>query len=284
MFYRSINLCIPQTFPLQPSLNEIEQYLIQQRQRQDLKLSPFVLQRLGDSRFNQKIGIFSYVSGISQKKIPTDMILLSRKDLMYTSEQSLCMQTFGNIMFPNPHIVPVSRYEGLSVSTIMLGRVIEDLDCPSETYYDSEVASLLEGDVWSVGSSWQNFCLCEMSPLLQYSDKAGEPLEIRRSLITEGIKTYRSMLSIKDTVPEFLGSSEKKDLVRWVSQRKAGKAAFIITAYQTYINAVILDQVMYGRKEQPLGRLLLKIPGFRQKAISEAGGKCSHHYEVTMNL
>lgn len=284
MFYRSMNLCIPQNFPLKPSLNEIEQYLIQQRQGQDLKLSPFVLQRLGDSRLNQRIGIFDYVSGISQEQIPTARILPSREDLMYTSEQSLCVKTWGNIMFPNTQEVHSSRYEGLSVSTIILGRVIEDLDCPFETYYDSEVASLLEGDVWGIGSAWQSLCLCELKPILLYPTNAREPWKIRRSLKTEGIKTYRSMLSIKDTVPEFLESSEKKDLARWVSRRKAGKAAFIITAYQTYINAIIEDDVMPRRSEQPLGRLLLKIYGFRQKAISDEGGKCSHHFEITMNL
>ena len=203
---------------------------------------------------------------------------------MYTSEQSLCKQTLGNIMFPNPQKVHSSGYEGLSVSTIMLGRVIEDLDCPSKTYYASELASLSEGDVWGVGSAWKSLRLWEPSPFLRYSIEAREPREIRRSLTTEGIKTYRSMLSIKDTAPEFLESSEKKDLARWVSQRKAGKAAFIITAYQTYINAVIIDEVTHWRKEQPLGRLLLRIPSLIQKASPKKRGKCSHHYEITMNL
>lgn len=194
------------------------------------------------------------------------------------------MQTSGDIRFPDPVNVPIHVYEGLSVSAIMLGRVIENLDCPSETYYDSEVASLLEGDVWGVGSTGQFLHLYGLIPSFKYSTKAGETGEVRRSLTTEGIKTYRSMLSIKDTVPEFLKSSEKRHLARWVSQRKAGKAAYIITGYQTYTNAIVIDEFVHRRKEQLLGRLLLKIPAFRERASLEAEGKCSYHYEVTMNL
>ena len=257
----------------------MERCLIQQRQGQDLKLSPFVLQRLGDSRFNQKIGILDNMRGISQERIPTDLIVPSR-DPIYASKYFWSIQTFGTIKFPNPQDLRFSKYEGIPVSTIMLGRVIEDLDRPSKTYYDSEVASLLEGDVWGVKSAQQPLRLLEPRLSLRYSTKAGEPRGIRRSLTTEGINTYRSLLNIKDTVPEFLKSSEKKDLAKWVSEREAGKAAFIITAYQTYTNAIIKNDVIYWQNEQIRRRLLEKIPGSRQKASLEEEGKCSHHYEV----
>ena len=279
VFHRSIYLCIPQTFSLEISLNEIARCLIQQRQGQDLKLLPLALQRLGDPRFDHEIGILERERGKSQEHDPTANIETSWNNVIHT-EQSLLVQTSSNIMIPNPLKIHSSRYEGLSASTIMLGRVIEDLDCPSRTYYDSEVASLLEGDIWGVGSAWQSLCLFGLTNSVHYSPKAGEPRGGRLLLTTEGIKTYRSILSINDTVPEFLEHSEKKDLAKWVSQRKAGKAAYIITAYQTHVNAII----EYWRTGKRLERLFLKSPGLRQTANQEEEGKCSHHHEVTMNL
>ena len=245
-----------------------------------------MLQRLGDSRSNQEIEILNCERGSSQEQMPTDIIKSSQETMIDTSVQSLHIQTLGNIRFPNPQNGHLSSYKGLSVSSITLGRVIEDLDRPSETYYDSEVASFLEADEWAVGSARESPHLWELIPVFHYPKEAGAPWEIRRSLTSEGIKTYRSMLSIKDTAPEFLEPSEKKDLAEWVSQRKAGEAAFIITAYQTYINAVIRDEVIHSPNEQLRSPLLIKIPGFRsrQKAILEEEGKCSHHYEVTINL
>ena len=273
VFHRSIGLCGPEIIPIGMFLDEIEQYLILHRRGQDRNFGPFMLQRLGNTRLHYNIGRSSaMVEGTSQDNIPTDMMKekLSGNHGSGSLVGSTQLPISGKIMFPNCKSADLHMHEGLPASSITPGRVIEDLDHPAGTYYDSKAASILEAGLWGVNSCWHSMRLLERIPLLVRLAEKGGQWEVWRLMTFEGIKTYRSILSIKEAVPEFPRASQKRDLMEWISQRRvAGRDAFIITAYQTYANTTIQEQEYTPTAQGLLERLHLK--SFRSDESSTVG-------------
>ena len=235
MFHRCLAFSIAGFLPVEISIDGIKLYLIDQRQRQDKDFHPFMLWRLGGPHLDNEIGRWENVRGKSQENIPTDTIIHSNKDYGILLEQ-FALKAHGSIMFPDVRRSDLPIFKRLAPSAIKLGRFIENLDHPSGTYYDSEMSSYYEESVRHLGANWHPIRFLE-SRLSESGEKDGSR-EVWRILTTIGINVYRSMWSLMDVDPVFPGSFEKQLLLEWLSHRKA---VFLITAYQTYVDAELED-------------------------------------------
>ncbi len=246
MFHRSLHSGIPDFLPKDISLPEVKQFLISTRDGghygidQERRFEMCALRRLGPPLLGKDTESTWNVRGRSQADIPTKKIVSSSEGFINPARR-LWLETDGNIIFPDSWGIPSDTCQGLTPSMVKLGRFIENLDRPSEVYFDSELSSYLEGAVWAGD---QGLYITPLEP-----DTPGMSLfEPRiRYLTTDAIKFRWSIIcSHVKMDPAFAESSDKELLTEWISGRKS---AFLITAYQTCVNARIWDTIW-----QPKGR------------------------------
>ena len=272
MFHRYLSTSIPDFLPDEMSIDEIKLYLIDQRQRQDKDLHPVMLWRLGGPRLGNEIRQWDNVRGKSQENIPTDTVIYG------LSDRRPALKPHGSIMFPDLLRSDLPKFKGLAPSTIKLGRFIENLDDPSGTHYDSEMSSYYENTVGFPDATVHRIQFRD--PRLSDSGEEDGSSEVWCFLSTAGINTYRSMWSHMDVDPVFPGSFEKQLLLEWISHRKV---VFLITAYQTYVSA-ILDE---GSCEIPYPGWLSQYPESRRPTnieTVEKKGKSTYHCLLAINL
>lgn len=193
-------------------------------------ITSLLLRQLGLPRCDDGFGSLTD-RGISQADFPTNAIAPPTRfsRLFRDSVWPLVLKSAGDIIFP---IFPDSdkvTFEGLAPPMIKIARIIEDLDRPSEGHYDSELKGELpmytEATMWDQDAK----CLEIESPLHRH------PI---RHLTTDGISFHWSVCNYTKKDSILIDSSETMLLMRWISERKA---AFLITAYQTYANAKITE-------------------------------------------
>ena len=304
MFHRSLHSDIPDFLPVDISLLEIRHFLISTRDGghygmdQERRLEMCALRRLGSPVLGKDIGSMAYVTGRSQADIPTKVIFFDDNiDDRYAGP--LMLDTEDDIILPSSiadkrprsmRPVPLTQrfsdlqdtlsndYKTLTPSAIKLGRFIEDLDRPSEVYFDSELSSYLEGAVWNPGDGG----LCFRS-----FEQDTQSIIYCRYLKAEAIKFRWSICSHRKMVPVFATSSDKKLLTEWILDRKA---AFLITAYQTWVNVSV--DIFYGESKGTEGLLknfqdrLLSVSPFGKSSGTRPCkfGESTYSSVLVMNL
>lgn len=177
------------------------------------------LRRLGPPLLGKDTESIWNVKGRSQADIPTKTIVSSSK-IFIDPAPRLTLKTDGKIIFPDSQKIHSGTYQRLTPSMIKLGRFIENLDRPSEAYFNSELSSYLEGAVWDQSVQGHHL-FSRIHNRDCYLD-------------TEAIRFRWSICSHRNMNPVFAKSFDKQLLTEWMSDRKA---AFLITAYQSYVNA-----------------------------------------------
>ena len=255
MFHRPFNPVVPTVLPVDISQSEIMCFLIFIRtvMSQGKHFESRTLRRLGPPCSSSDIEPLANVRAKSQANVPTSAIVSSARD---SEEYNARLETDGNIMFPDHREATGYDFPGLTRSAIKLGRFIEHPDRPSEDYYDSELPAYCERAVLgridcrlSIATRLQkgaNFCC----------------------LSAKEINSYWSICSQSEMDPIVARLSEKKLLMQWIHDRKV---AFLITAYQTHVDARILGRDGYTRRGEtiiPGGfKKLIKFPGEMISAI-----------------
>lgn len=233
MFHHSLDFGTPELLPEIISLPEIRHFLrfvheeIQYSAIHGKLFGSCMLRRLGPPQSYRRNPSYAHWRGKSQTDIPTKRLFFTANSTD-TSAEWLQLETNRNVVLP---VGVLDRFSKLAPSTIKLGRVVEDLDCPFERYYDSELPSFSEAAVSNQGTS-----------SLEIKPQQGRYYPY---LWTKAINTHWSVCSDRKMDPVFEDSSAQKLLIEWISNKKV---AFLITAYQTCVDTTIQHSMTISSK------------------------------------